>query len=272
VPPQVPLGTEIATEAQRAVDSIFARCAEDDACSERFPTLAGDFAALRERLENDPIIVELQNPVTSRLESIDFGSAQFSAAVRLLAYHQASIAVLPLMINEAAEGNFIPLAAQFQLTMAELSDSLALGMHNSVMCAEDAPRYESFDIDEHALLASYIGPLQLEAIEAICSIWPQGPVDEGFHEPLVTDIPVLLLSGDADPITPPRYAELAAERLTNARHLVGREQGHGQAIVGCTPRIVADFISEPTPSDLDVDCMDRSFAMPFFLDFSGPRP
>ena len=90
--------------------------------------------------------------------------------------------------------------------------------------------------------------------------------------PLATDLPVLLLSGDSDPITPPRYAEMAAVDLTNARHLVSKHQGHGQISVGCTPRLVAKFIDSADPHEIDADCLDRSFAMPFFLDFSGPKP
>ncbi|MGI9236870.1 MAG: alpha/beta fold hydrolase, partial [Woeseiaceae bacterium] len=39
VPPQISLGPEIATESQKAVDKILARCAEDAACSERFPDI-----------------------------------------------------------------------------------------------------------------------------------------------------------------------------------------------------------------------------------------
>ena len=274
VPPQVPLGPEIAIEAQRALDRIFERCESDAPCAERFPQLRKDFLELTERLDQGDVIVELQDPATGRLESVDFGRADLSAAIRLLAYHPNTIALLPLVISDAADGNFIPIAAQFQMTIAELADSLALGMHNSVMCSEDVPFFDSGEIDVVALEASYMGPLQLEAFEAICSIWPRGPVDEMFREPLSGDVPVLLLSGDADPITPPRYAELAAVNLDPGRseHLVGRNQGHGQAPVGCTPRLIADFIDDLDTENLDVECMDRSFAMPFFLDYAGPQP
>ena len=272
VPPQIPLGPEIAIESQRAIDQIISRCADDEACNERFPALADDFAFVRDRLESEPVIVELQDPSTGRVESIDFDRAKFNAAIRLLAYQATTIALLPLVINDAANGNFIPLAAQYQLTVADLSDSLALGMHNAVMCSEDAPFISGFEIDHDALAASYIGPLQLEAIETMCSIWPKGPVDESLHDPLATDLPVLLLSGDADPITPPRYAELAAESLGNSRHIIGQGQGHGQAGVGCVPRLLADFVETLDLESLDADCTERSFVMPFFLDFSGPLP
>ena len=90
--------------------------------------------------------------------------------------------------------------------------------------------------------------------------------------PLDTSLPVLLLSGDADPITPPRYAEMAAVDLQNALHLVGSQQGHGQLAVGCTPQLIADFVDAADPSAVDAECLKRSFVMPFFVDFSGPQP
>ena len=37
VPPQVPLGPDIATESQLAIDGVFTRCAEDAVCNDRFP-------------------------------------------------------------------------------------------------------------------------------------------------------------------------------------------------------------------------------------------
>ena len=81
---------------------------------------------------------------------------------------------------------------------------------------------------------------------------------------------MLLLSGEADPVTPPHYAELAAIDLDNARLLTGRKQGHGQAPRGCMPDLIADFVESANSHDLDAGCFDRVHAMPFFLDFSGP--
>jgi pimeloyl-ACP methyl ester carboxylesterase len=210
--------------------------------------------------------------MTGHLTSLDFGRNELAAAVRLLAYQPRSMAILPLLIHEAANENYTPLAAQFQMTVSSVVDSLSLGMHNAVMCTEDMPFVNRDDINFDALEKTYIGALQFEALETICSIWPQGPHDEGFREPLSTDIPVLLLSGSADPITPPRYAELAAVDLADARHLVGERQGHGQLAAGCMPRIVAEFVSTTDLEALDDTCMKDAFIMPFFLDFSGPQP
>ncbi len=272
VPPQLPLGPNIALEAQRALDEILERCLADQHCSERFPELDLDFQSLRAALTVDPVRLDLPDPLTGRPQPVVLGAHEMAAAIRLLAYSPNTIALVPLIISEAARGNFAPLAAQFQLTVSSLADLLALGMHNSVMCTEDLPFIDRDAIDYAALEATYIGALQLEALDTICSIWPRGPLDEDLAEPLATDIPVLLLSGSADPITPPSYADLAAVELSNARHLVGDLQGHGMLATGCMPKIIGSFVAAADPASADVSCLDDAFVMPFFLDFSGPMP
>ena len=272
VPPQIVLGTEIAIEGQRAVDNIFARCAADAPCSDRFPGVADTFAELVETLREAPVTIGVPDPSTGRPQSLTFGVSELAGAVRLLAYHPNTIALLPLLIDEAGKGNFTPLGSQFLMTTISMVDALALGMHNAVMCTEDLPFLDPSDVDYDAIATSYMGSIQLDALQAICDTWPAGPIDPDFKKPLDTDIPVLLLSGDADPITPPRYAHLAAVDLANARLLTGRDQGHGQLAVGCTGRVIANFVAAGDITDLDTDCMARSFVMPFFLDFSGPAP
>lgn len=272
VPPQIALGPEIATESQRAIDEILTRCAEDTSCNERFPDIHVAFEKLLARLKDGPTMIQVPDPGTGRPQELAFGHTELIVAIRLLAYHPNSMALLPLLITEAVNDNFVPLGSQYLMTTLAMSDMLSLGMHNAVMCTEDIPFFDKTTIDYEKIAASYMGPLQLDTLEAICSVWPDGPIDDEFKVPLSTDTPVLLLSGDADPITPPRYAALAAVGLSNKLHLVGKDQGHGQIGVGCTRRLVADFIATADPSSLDAECLERSFVMPFFLDFSGPGP
>ncbi len=272
VPPQIALGPEIATESQKAVDSILGRCAADDLCNAAFPNIEATFARVVAELRETPVEVSVPHPNTGRTETFRFGPGQFAGAVRLLVYNRNTIALLPLFIHEAGLGNFGPLASQFLLTAISMSDTIALGMHNSIMCTEDMPFLDPATIDYEGIAASYMGSFQVETLEAMCERWPAGPIDPEFKVPLDSDLPFLLLSGDADPITPPRYAEMAAVDLGNATHLVGEHQGHGQIMIGCTGRLVAEFVATRNPLDLDASCLERSFVTPFFLDFSGPAP
>lgn len=272
VPPQLPLGPDIATESQESIDRVFDRCIEDAACNARFPSIRDDFALIRGALAEEPITVELQHPVTARREVVDFTEDHLAAAIRLLLYNPRTVALLPLVISEAADGNFTPLAAQYHMVVASLSESLSIGMHNAVMCTEDIPFIDWTSIDHDAINASYMGPVQLESIRTMCSIWPQGVLDDNLREPLATDIPVLLLSGGADPITPPEYAELAAVEMSNAWPIVGKNQGHGLAAIGCMPKVLGEFVAAAVLADDSADCLEKAFVMPFFVDYSGPMP
>jgi len=270
--PQIALGPGIAVEAQKALDAIFERCAESAACAGKFPQIRQEFVALRARLADEPVMLDIANPVTGQREEIQFGDAELAGALRLLSYSPATVALMPLLVHAAAQQNYLPLAAQYMMVVEGVSDSMSIGMHNAVVCAEDAPFFSGEKIDRQTLEATYIGPLQLDTLDAVCSVWPKGVLDDGFKIPVRSDIPVLLLSGEADPITPPRYAEMAAVDLGNALLLTGKRQGHGQASRGCMPKIIGAFVASTDLDSLQTDCFERVFAMPFFLDFSGPSP
>lgn len=272
VAPQIALGPAVAIEAQRAIENIFERCTASEACASKFPNIEQEFAGLRARLADGSVTLDIANPVTGEREEIEFGDAELAGALRLLSYSPTTVALMPLLIHEAAQENYLPLAAQYMMIAESLSDSMSIGMHNAVVCTEDAPFFDAENIDRDMLDATYMGPLQIDSLEAICSVWPKGLLDEEFKTPVESDVPVLLLSGEADPITPPRYAELAAVDLGNALHLVGRKQGHGQALRGCMPDIIGEFVATADINALETDCLERLFAMPFFLDFSGPAP
>ncbi len=272
VPPQVALGPGIAIEAQNALDIIFRRCEENDSCQDRFPGLRANFAALRAELASTPVTVTLPHPRTGRLETVQFSEEEMAGALRLLSYHPTTVALIPLLLDEAVNGNFQPLAAQFVMISDNLAEAISAGMHNAVVCTEDFPFFDGEGISRDSLLATYLGPLQIDALEAICSVWPSGVLDTAFKEPVKSDVPVLLLSGEVDPITPPAFAELAAVDLGEALLITGRNQGHGQLSQGCMPKIIGDFVAAGSTRELDTDCADRLYAMPFFLGFAGPAP
>ena len=67
VPPQLPLGPDIATESQRAIRSrVCALCRRCTNCNDRFPDVSGDFDILRGALAESPVAVEYQHPVTGQ--------------------------------------------------------------------------------------------------------------------------------------------------------------------------------------------------------------
>jgi len=272
VPPAKPLGPEVPLHAQAALDALFDRCANDASCAAAFPNLKREVNALFAALQRSPREVQFENLSLGKLDSMSFGDQHLAVAVRLLSYSSYGTAILPSMLYDAAvHDNLAPFARQIALQENELGTSMAAGMHGSVICTEDAPFIKT-EIDREALDQTYLGSQVVDAMLASCTAWPQGYIDNDFHEPVNSDVPVLALSGSVDPITPPAYAELALQSLSRSRHLINPHQAHAQAPLGCMPRILAQFLETADVAQLDVDCLQRLVPPALFIDANGPRP
>jgi len=127
----------------------------------------------------------------------------------------------------------------------------------------------SFDSQDQGTI---LGDSFLEVLKVQCGIWPRGEVDKQFHQPVASASPVLLLSGDRDPVTPPAYGDQALAGFSNALHLVARGQGHNAIINQCIRGIVEQFILQPVIAGLDTDCVDIIAPAPFFTSLLGPDP
>lgn len=272
VPPTLVLIPQIAVESQRALERVFERCAADADCNGRFPALPAQFARLDAALRKAPVTVSLPDPVDGARRPVAVTRAHLVTMARMLVYSPGTASLLPLLIHEAAtHGNYAPLAAQAEMIGADLESLIAMGMHHSVVCAEDAPRFAGA-VDRAALEATAIGPQMVDGMAAICGVWPRGPVDADFARPLDSAVPALLLSGEFDPATPAAWGAMAAEGFANGRHVVVPGQGHGVTRLPCVQGLLRRFIDAADAGALDASCVAKIEPAPFFLSFNGSAP
>ncbi len=269
VPQGLTLGTEHAMKLDQAIYRVLRACDEDPRCSEAFPDTAGKLAGLIESLDGNPVDVTVDHPTTGAPFPLTFNREVLSTALRFLTYSADTQAMLPLLIHEAAtEQRFERLASQMLIAATGLQQSISQGMEMSVMCAEDYPFYPP----ESAPNGYLMGDMMEKAVRIQCGIWPQGPLPEGFHDPVSADVPILLLSGELDPVTPPEYADRVAAHFPNSRHLVAPGQGHIATTRGCMGKIVSEFIIENSADELETECIADLQPTPFFLSLTGPTP
>lgn len=276
VPPDWPLGSTIAADAQGALDALVTRCAEDDGCRAAFgPAGSWSPATLRDRLEADPLTVTVRDPHDGEAREVEMTPEVVAVTVRLLLYGAETASLLPLALATASDGDFGPLAAQFMLVAGELESGISHGMSNSVTCSEDAPRLADAGTSK-AMLDSEAGTFLADIIStsltATCAEWPRGSTDATLWGAFQSDVPTLLLSGQWDPVTPAEGAEHVLAGLPNGRHLVANGQSHGVLGRGCMPTLVADFVEAGTVDGLDAACLDSLEPAPFFTSFAGPSP
>jgi pimeloyl-ACP methyl ester carboxylesterase len=269
VPSRLRLGSEHAEKLDQSLELLFASCASDAECNERFPEIQQRFDELKQRYAEVGVEIQVTQPRTGIAETVEFNAEALAGALRFLAYSPESQMMIPYLVHEAAvTGSPERLAAQALMTGEQLGDTIAIGLNFAVGCSEDWPHWPAGQDASGTLMGNQMRDLY----ERVCTWWPADPVGVEFFDPFRSDVPVLLLSGERDPVTPPEYGEEALEQFDNGLHLVAAGRGHIVVTIGCISGIATQFINDASVAELDTECMDTIGPEPFFLDLLGPAP
>jgi pimeloyl-ACP methyl ester carboxylesterase len=267
VPQDVALSQDHGRHLDEALAAQFKRCREDEACHAAFGDPWETLQELRVRYREAPTTVMVPDPRSRQPLETALTEETLALTARLYAYQPETAALLPLLLHQAREGDPQPLLAQARMIVASLDEMLAHGMQLSVTCSEDVPWLRANPDD-----TSLIGAAMVTFLQAQCEVWPVPRAPAAFKQPVDSDLPVLLLSGEFDPVTPPSYAERALATLGNARHLVAPGQGHIVQMRGCMPRLLTRFIRDASVAGLDAECVADMSAPGFYLNFNGSAP
>ncbi|WP_091517150.1 alpha/beta hydrolase [Microbulbifer yueqingensis] len=261
-----PIETKVfltAQAAEKALRKLERDCSRDPACAR-----LGDW---REQL--DQLLAEwdsgaahpIPDPLTGQPAAKPMARWELANGIRAMLYDPVAAAQLPFAVTQASRGNFAPLAG-LSGAFIHAADSMAMGLTFSVACAEELNRITAAEVAADSR-DSFLGTAFYDLFRRGCDEWPVR--EKPYREPAPRDHPVLLISGEADPITPPRYAEEALDYLEDKQHLVVAGGGHINSRRGCIPRLIADFLAEPS-SKLDVSCIDSIRRPPFMAAEFGP--
>ncbi|MEM6185620.1 alpha/beta hydrolase [Shewanella vaxholmensis] len=259
---------EIGSAIDRGFDLLFKDCQATAACNSQFPELKADFERVDAKLATGPVMENVYDPVTGEKTMLTMTRGKFSGSIRMALYQANVRALLPHAIHQASKNNFQPILGLYALTIDNAG--MAMGMHASVVCGEDMHRITP-TMREQAK-KSFMGRTMLEGLGATCSIWKVPAVDISFSEPINSNIPTLLLSGEIDPATPPSWGELAMEKLTNAKHFVAPYATHGVAYQSCANNLIADLVRSGSVNDLDGECLNKDVRRSFYLNASSVEP
>lgn len=243
-------------------EKLFAACAADVDCNRVYPNLRQVFYDLVDQWNASPVMLPLTDFETFQTHDALFnGDALMSTLFQML-YSTELIPYLPRTIYAVRDGD----TAFFERLSSLLTfdRSLANGMYYSVMCAEDA----DFTVQDYNLENLPPQIVEMEDTSAqmfldVCSLWDVETLPAAVDDPVQSDVPVLLLSGAFDPVTPPAYAERAAQTLPNSYQFVFNQGAHGALGSGeCQDQIFLDFIDNPNQAP-DASCIQETTAPAF---------
>lgn len=263
VPPQTNFITEVPRTAQRSFDLLFSTCAQDPDCSSAYPNLENRFFQLVDDLNQSPVSVPMTDPDSGLTYQALINGDTFLDSIFQLLYATELIPAIPMTIVDASQGNFDFFARIMSIFIFDRSFSY--GMYYTVLCSEDSdfdPQDISLEgIQEQIIAAEKDDPIQFLKT---CDTWQVKALNDQMDKPVESQIPVLILSGSFDPITPPAYGQIVAEDLPNSYVVEFPTGGHGVALSGdCQDEIIRSFLDQPQQAP-DLSCIIPQEELEFF--------
>lgn len=268
VPNTLMLGNIFARNLDDALSLQFGLCTQDPTCKATLGDPRAELDALLAKLRAQPVTVDFRDARSGKYRQGVLRADMVAGLVRMYAYMPLAASTLPLLIHAANGGRYDGLMALAQMLGDGMQDAIAMGMQLSVVCSEDADGMVARDDAAGTVLGNQLA----ESMAAMCKVWPKGRVPADFHQPLATPVPALVLEGEFDPVTPPRYGREVVQTLPNGRLFVLKGQGHSVLGAGCMPKLFTQFIETLDAKALDGRCLDRLSAPSPLLDYNGAAP
>lgn len=249
-PPDVDLYVEAPANFERALDRLFEACAANEVCNSAHPDLRATFFDMVQRLNTAPVLLETEDPVSGDIRRTWIDGDTVLALTFQLLYDGRLRYLLPEQFAAAGQGDY----RAFELAIAALVHMASIssrGMMLSVQCHEEIAfsSIEAFQAEaaRHPDVAgmypnSLLGGLAYRA----CQEWGAGRAEASADEPVSSDVPTLIMSGEFDPITPPAWGQRAAATLSSAYVYEYPGVGHGaSAVPGCPQQMFVAFLENP---------------------------
>jgi pimeloyl-ACP methyl ester carboxylesterase len=249
--------------AARAMDLLLGECERDTVCHQAFPQIRSDWQNVLAQLGREPARVPYSPDLKSAPITVEIQRDIFAENVRTWMYGRNTTQRIPFIIHQAAQGDFSPFL--HDAISSSFAEGIADGMYLSVTCSEDTPfidQAEAVRLNEGNPFGNYRVFQQTRA----CSLWPQGKIPMGYHDPVSSNIPMLIFSGNFDPVTPPQRGEEVAKYLRNSRHVLVPQAGHGTDGLSnqeCVDRLIIEFMDKGNVKDLDTSCVEQMKPEPF---------
>ena len=258
-PPEVNPELSDAWLLQRSLELFSRICELADECTETPETLNEELERAFERVERELIRLSVRDPATGSDIAVVYDHEDLAWLLFDAMYQWDAIPRLPESVRALAEGR---LDAHMRGLIQDgvealLDDAVSDAVASSVDCHDAGP----VDLrDAGRQLEYYPRTAEIKRFDwqyHACRFWASGESPATFRQPVSSEVPTLLLAGEFDPVTPPDWAESAADRLQNGHLFVFPAVGHGVLDSHvCAADLVRAFLADPGAPDVP-GCLDR---------------
>ena len=256
-PPDVAALSELGWDAADSFAALFRRCADKATCREAAPDSAAVFERVLDRAATRPVPLDLIEPATKQPVRVEFGADKLIETLAYGFYDRQALDGMPAVLAAVDRGHPEALAPLAQVAFQQYgwADS-SLGLYLSVVCHDEYPFDPPEAIAREAAALPRFARLVEEDFPIVaCPAWPVGAADPATRRPVESDVPALLLSGQFDIVTPPRWARQAAAHMPHATAITLADIGHGALHNhDCAYLLAGRFLDHPDKPVYD-DCL-----------------
>ena len=228
-----------------------------------FPALRKDFVNAVERLNKEPVMVK----DSLDEQGYEYSGDDFAWSIWSAMLNPKSIPYVPLAIHEVSNGND-SILAKWQSAFSEPNSfgKFSEAQSSAVLCYESRPK--NADDTKESLLKAYpdFTSFVIDFEGELCDAWqPQSASPQAFTA-VRSKVPVLILSGEYDPVCPPLFGALTSKSLPNATFITVPAASHAAIHADdCLRQIAYNFLSKPNEKP-DVSCVSLRSPIVFITD------
>ena len=248
VPAEANFVLDAGASFDRALTAVSDACAADPACSASYPDVAGTLTTALDDLAAAPATVEVTNPTTGQVVPVEIDAATAATVLFSMFYVPDGPATVPFLVDSLSKRDLTVFANPSSVTGPM---AISLGAQLSFLCAEEASgaaptEFEGGDLGAGALLTAS-NPIVGPTLWDLCEVWDVAPGDPITFDPVTTDVPMLIVTGQFDQITPPSYGEQIRDHASKAWYVEIPGVGHAPLTnVGpCGIALLTAFVDQP---------------------------
>ena len=249
------------------LDKLLKACEASPSCQGAFPGLKKRFYQYLEDITNNPQKVLVEHPKSGEMETFLITGKDIVGLLSSLSADD--VPTIPIIMERFLAGDLAALKPQLASLLEGPSKGAGVGMRLSVWCAEEYPFNSQDKIQEETKRYAIISGLSPTVYSAsVCEAWSvkvQGPLE---NKAVKSDIPVLLMNGEYDNLTPPKWASKMLPNLSNSYHLVFPGWRHNVATYWSNPcgmESANAFFNDPY-SKPNLECFSQIQAPEFQLE------
>lgn len=250
LPPQADRALENPSTFLASYDAVVAACAAEASCAAG-GDLGSRIESLARRYEADPAEVEVRDYLAGTSDRVRLEGDAIVDLVTQALYTPYWFTDLPELVTELEAGE-LEAASEFLSRQRTNEPFVSVGMFYAIECNEEiafsdpadvaaAVPADPFGLQDRFEYASNLGTNAFDT----CAAFGFTEAPPSSIEPVISDVPALLMAGRFDPVTPVAWAEQAAETLDNSFLVVAPHASHGVSPGRCGMDVVRQFLDAP---------------------------